>query len=251
VGIRALIAKNAPADRPDPTGSDRAAVSPASGLARPGSLLVQRLLEVGVDGKGAFDSAAQVARDALDALAVGAPREHAIDAVVSDHVRLAAAGGFVTGLGGFATMAVALPANVAGFYLIATRMSAAIAVIRGYDVSDPQVRTAVLLSLVGADSHEVLRKAGYAGTGRLANLAVQRLPGPVLMAVNKGIGFRLINQIGRKSLARLGRAVPVAGGVLGAGLDVYLLRKIAEQVRGEFPAQAGGLPAADGVGATP
>jgi hypothetical protein len=40
-------------------------------------------------------------------------------------------------------MPVALPANVAEFYLIATRMVAAIADVRGYDVTDPQIRTAV------------------------------------------------------------------------------------------------------------
>ena len=37
---------------------------------------------------------------------------------------LGAASGFVTSLGGFITVPVALPLNVLGFYLIATRMTA-------------------------------------------------------------------------------------------------------------------------------
>lgn len=193
---------------------------------------VERLLDVGIDGRGSFDSATQVADNARDK---NPDPEQAIDDVVADHLKIAAAGGFVTGLGGFVTMPVALPANVASFYVVATRMAAAMATLRGYDVTAQEVRSAVLLSLVGADSGDLLRKAGYAGTGRLANLAAQRLPGPVLMAVNKGVGFRLLTQAGRKTFARLGRGVPLMGAAVGAGLDAYLLRQIAQHVRAEFP----------------
>lgn len=194
--------------------------------------MVERLLDVGIDGKGSFDSAHRVAGLAM----AGHPDpERAIDAMVGSHLRLAAANGFVTGLGGFVVLPVALPANVLGFYLVATRMVAGIASTRGYDIDQPEVRSAVLLALVGADADDLLKKAGYAGTGRLASLAAQRLPGPVLLAVNKGVGFRLLTQVGKKSLARLGRAVPLAGGFVGAGLDTYLLRRIATHARQEFP----------------
>jgi len=194
--------------------------------------VIERLMDVGIDGKGPFDSAQRVADVAM---AEHIEAESAIDAMVRSHLRLAAAGGFVTGLGGFVVMPIALPANVLGFYLVATRMVAGIASTRGYDIRRPEVRSAVLLALVGADADDLLKKAGYAGTGRLANLAVQRLPGPVLLAVNKGVGFRLLNQVGRKSLTRLGKAVPLAGGVVGAGVDAYLLNRIADHARHEFP----------------
>jgi hypothetical protein len=55
------------------------------------------------------------------------------------------------------------------------------------------------------------------------------------MVLNKGIAFRLVSTAGRSALSRLGRGVPLVGGVVGAGLDAYLLRKIAEQARKEFP----------------
>lgn len=197
--------------------------------------MVARLLDVGIDGRGRFDSAQKVA----DAALAGQPdADAAVDAIVRSHLRLAAAGGFVTGLGGFVTMPVALPANVAGFYLVATRLVACIAGARGYDVRQPEVRSAVLLTLVGADADTVLKKAGYASTGRLAGLAAQRLPGPVLMAVNKGVGFRLLSQVGKKSLTRFGKGVPLAGGVVGAGLDRYLMHRIANHARHEFPPRA-------------
>ena len=195
----------------------------------------EHLMDVGIDGKGPFDSAQKVADIAI---AEHPEADGAIDAMVRSHLKLAAAGGFVTGLGGFVTMPIALPANVLAFYLIATRMVAGIASARGYDIRQPEVRSAVLLALVGADSDDLLKKAGYAGTGRLANLAAQRLPGPALLALNKGIGFRLLNQVGKRSLTRFGKAVPLAGGVVGAGLDTYLLKRIADHARHEFPPKA-------------
>jgi hypothetical protein len=81
----------------------------------------------------------------------------------------------------------------------------------------------------------LLRGAGVQHTGRLAGLATSRLPGPALMVLNKGIGFRLIARVGRNAAPRLGRGVPIVGGVLGASFDVFLLRKIADQARREFP----------------
>lgn len=195
--------------------------------------LVERLLDAGIDGRGRFASAQTVA-DA--ARAKHGDAESAIDAVIRAHLRLAAMNGFVTGLGGLFTMPISLPANVIGFYVVATRGVAAVAALRGYDLSSAGVRSAVLLTLVGADSEDLLKKAGYASTGRLASLAAQRLPGPVLLAVNKAVGFRLLSQVSRKSLGRLGRAVPLAGGLVGAGFDGFLLKRIADQARQEFPA---------------
>jgi EcsC protein family len=198
--------------------------------------MIERLMDIGIDGKGPFDSAQKVA-DAANAR-YGEP-DRALDAVVRAHLPLAATNGFVTSLGGLVTMPIALPANVMGFYLIATRMVAGIASIRGYDIRQPEVRSAVLLALVGADADDLLRKAGFASTGRLVGFAAQRLPGPALMAVNKGVAFRLLGRVGKKSLSRLPRAVPLVGGVVGAGLDTYLLKRIADHARREFPPRAG------------
>jgi hypothetical protein len=205
----------------------------ASGLASTAGRLVESLLAVGIDGRGPLPSAKAVADKAR---AAAKTPEKAVDAVVRQHLRLAAVGGFVTGVGGILTLPVALPVNVAEFYLVATRMVAATASLRGYDVSQPEVRSAVLLTLVGAESQDLLRTAGLTPSGRLATLAAEQLPGPVLMVLNKGVGFRLVSMLGRKSLQRFGKAVPFLGGAVGAGLDTFLLRRIAAQARHEFPA---------------
>ncbi|HWC20874.1 MAG TPA: EcsC family protein [Flexivirga sp.] len=195
--------------------------------------LSQRLMSVGIDGKAGFDSAREVAQAALHDYP--ADPERAIDHIISQHRRLAASAGFVTSLGGFATMAVALPVNLVGFYLLNTRMVAAIAHVRGYDLTDQGTRTAILLTLVGGDADDLLKKAGVVSTGRLANLAASQLPPPAVMVVNKAVGFRLVSQLGDKLLTKLGKGIPVAGGVIGAGLDAFLLSRIAKGAKKEFP----------------
>ena len=184
-----------------------------------------------------FDSAAKVA-DAARAKH-GGDVEKAVGEVVRDHLKLVAASGFVTNLGGFITLPVSLPANVLGFYVLATRMSAAVARLRGYDIADPRIRSAVLLSLVGADSQDLLAKAGMvAPGGRLTALAAQRLPGPALMVVNKAVGFRLLSTAGRKTFSRFGRSIPLVGGAVGAGMDGWLMKQLGDHVRKEFPPAA-------------
>ena len=194
---------------------------------------VQNVLDLGIDGKGFFHSAASVADEALRA---HPDPDAAVEAIVRSHVRLGGLSGFVTSLGGFITVPVALPLNVLGFYLIATRMTAAVAHARGHDIHQEAIRTAVLLTLVGADADDLLRKAGVAApTGALSNLAVQRLPGPAMMVVQKGIGFRLLAQVGTKTFSRLGRLIPVVGGAVGGALDAWMMRKVATSARREFP----------------
>jgi hypothetical protein len=198
--------------------------------------MIERLMDVGIDGRGPFRSAQSVAEFAL---AQHREVEPAIDAMVRSHLRLAAANGFVTGLGGFVAIPIALPANVLGFYLVATRMVAAIASSRGHDIGQPEVRSAILLALVGADADDLVGRASEVGAGQLVNLAAQRLPGPALMAVRKGAMFRVLTRIGKKSRPRFGKAVPLAVGLVGASLDAYLLKRIADHARLEFPWKPG------------
>lgn len=194
---------------------------------------VMTLLSMGIDGKGPFDSAEEVVRDVA--------RKHTdpqaqVDAIVRKHIALAGAEGFATSVGGFITLPVALPANVLAFYLLATRMTAAIATVRGYDLRQDKIRSAVLLALVGADADELLAKVGVvAPTGVLTGLAAKQLPHSALMVLNKAVGFRLLTTAGKKTFSRFGRNVPIVGGAIGGGLDAFLMHRIAESARTEFP----------------
>ena len=135
-------------------------------------------------------------------------------------------------------MVAALPANVFEFYVQATRMVASIAHLRGHDVTDPRIRTAVLLCLVGSNASEVLGKAGVnLGGGTAIRVATSSLPKSALMVVQKAVGFRILRGVGERVFARLGKLVPLLGGVFGAGLDFAMMRAIAEHAKKEFPAQ--------------
>ena len=53
--------------------------------------------------------------------------------------------------------------------------------------------------------------------------------------VNKAIGFRLLRGVGEKAFAKLGRGVPLLGGFVGGGVDVWMMKRIADHAMGEFP----------------
>ncbi|MDR7253177.1 hypothetical protein J2X46_002162 [Nocardioides sp. BE266] len=205
--------------RPDPGAVDR---------------MVDLLVDIGIDGRGPLDPVRSVAGQALDK--AGGDREKAIAALARRSMVTGGVGGFVTGLGGFVTMPVSLPVNVAEFYLQATRMVAGIASLRGYDVEDPHVRSAILLTLVGSDADEVLKKAGMtSATGAVTSYALKGLPPAALMMINKAVGFRLLRGVSEKVLSRFGRGLPLAGGVLGGGIDGFMMKKIADHAMKEFP----------------
>ncbi len=203
----------------------------------PGAIdrLVAMLVDTGLDGRGPLSSARELADKAL--AKAGGDHEQAINRLARTTMVTGSIGGFVTGLGGFVTMPVALPVNVAEFYVQAVRMVGGIATLRGYDIAEARVRTAVLLTLVGSDSDEVLKKAGMATAGsRVTSYALKGLPPAALMVVNKAVGFRLMRGVSEKVLSRFGRGIPVAGGLVGGGVDGYMMKKIADHAMKEFPA---------------
>lgn len=197
--------------------------------------LVSQLMAAGIDGVGPLKSAQAVADKAR--AKAGGNTEAAIKDVVGDHVKAATAGGFLTGLGGFFTLPVALPANLIEFYVLATRMSAAVAQLRGYDLARPEVRAAVLLVLTGAKAEEVLRKVGMGGAlgGSITQVALGKLPAAALMVINKGVGFQIVKSTTTKLLPKLGKGIPVAGGLVGGSLDAWMMNRIASHARKEFP----------------
>ena len=78
---------------------ERAALPAEGGLSGAATRLVERLLDVGIDGKGPFDPAHEIAANALKHARGDA--DQALRIIVRDHRQLGAVGGFVTGLGGF------------------------------------------------------------------------------------------------------------------------------------------------------
>jgi hypothetical protein len=137
--------------------------------------------------------------------------------------------GFVSGFGGWLTMAVALPANITSVLYVQLRMIAALAYLGGYDPADDAVQTMAYLCLVGSAIGDTFKQVGIKVGNRLALNALKKLPGKVLTKINQRVGMRLLTKFGTKGAINLVKVVPVAGAVVGLGLDVTSTKIIAQQ----------------------
>lgn len=128
--------------------------------------------------------------------------------------------GFVTGLGGLITLPVAIPANISSVMYVQMRMIACIAKMGGYDVTSDQVQTMVYMCLTGTTMSDLV-KIGLIKTGtKSLEAAIKKIPGAALVKINQKIGFRFITKFGEKGIINLGKMLPLAGGVIGGGVDV-------------------------------
>ena len=111
-----------------------------------------------------------------------------------------------------------MPAATAGLYIIATRMCAGITHLRGYNVGTEEVRSAILVSLLGSAGAATLRKAGVEVGRRSISAALERLPARILVEINKRVGFQLVVKAGEKGVLNLARLMPRcwSGGRIGA-----------------------------------
>jgi hypothetical protein len=195
----------------------------SSRLERAGYQLVEQLLTVGINGFGPFKSARDSATEAMR----GRSQAEAVTALVRSHVALAAGQGFVTNLGGFATMPVSLPANVSAAYLIQTHLAASIAYVYGHDADSEAVRTTILLCLLGNAGSEVMKKAGIKIGEKLALSMIKKLPVSVIHKINRRVGFALVAKFGTKrATITLAKGVPLVGGAVGGSADAITTRAV-------------------------
>ncbi|SDM17800.1 EcsC protein family protein [Geodermatophilus siccatus] len=194
--------------------------------------VVAALLSSGVDGLGPFKGARQVAEEHL---AQHGDAEKAIERVIATHTRLVAATGFATGFGGPLTMPVTIPTDVAVFYALSARCVAAVAHLRGYDIDSDEVRSVVLLSLLGAGGVTLAAEFGAALGTKAALSVLRKLPGRTLMEINKKVGFRLFTKFGTKGVINLGRWVPLVGAGVGAGVNAAAMRATGRYAEHNFP----------------
>lgn len=149
--------------------------------------------------------------------------ERAIRRLIRESVEAAGVAGFATGLGGFVTMPVLIPMNMAGALVINARLAAAIAHLRGYDPMDPHVRTVVTMVAIGSSVQQVGRAVGIKVGERAAMQAVKKVPLAVIREINKKAGFSLVAKFGTKrSAITLAKGVPLVGGVVGGSVDATM-----------------------------
>lgn len=157
--------------------------------------------------------------------------EQAISKLIKSQVAKATVTGAVTGLGGLIALPIALPADLVGSLGIQLRMIGAIAVLRGYDPSDDQVKTLAYACLVGSGVTDLLKGAGLKIGVKMTEKLVQKIPGKVLIKINQKVGFRLVTKGGSKGIINLGKMVPFIGAPIGGGFNLVETAGIAEAAK--------------------
>ena len=148
--------------------------------------------------------------------------ERAVHEVIENHVRYAGGQGFLTNIGGLATAALTIPANITGLALIQCRLVAGIAHLRGYDLADPRVHNAILACVLGEDTVRSLVKRRRIPAPPMA-IATAPAHDPHLDKVMAAeVTSELLTKVAGKRVATtVGRRVPVVGGIVGASADAY------------------------------
>lgn len=202
--------------------------------------VLRRLLEVAIDGTGRLPSAKASAAKQFQRH--GGAVDGAIEGIIDLHVRLASVQGFATNLGGIAALPIMLPANLTGVAVLQTRMVAAIAHLRGYDLGDNRVRTALFMCLLGG---EQMAKRILDGTLPTSPLAVATAPmfDPELDArVAQEVLHDLTTRVGGKNVAlAITRRIPIIGGGVGAAMDGIATHQIGTYAKGELVTRRMGL----------
>ncbi|MDT0202330.1 EcsC family protein [Nocardioides sp. AE5] len=186
---------------------------------------VREALRRAIEGVGPLPSAEQAAAKRLER--AGGEVKQAVTKTVLVHVEYAGAQGFATNLGGLVTAAATVPANIVGLALIQARMVAVIAALRGHDLSDPRVRTAILLCLLGEDDVKKAVKEKRVPAPPMA-LATAPVHDPDLDAtIAQVVATELIaSAAGKRMASTVGRRVPVMGGFVGMGTDAWATWRI-------------------------
>jgi hypothetical protein len=194
---------------------------------------VEQIQRGGIDGVGPLKGAEAIAAEAL--AATDGDIEKAIARLIRTHARLAGSAGFITGVGGLITLPVAIPASVGSTYMLAARMTAAIAHLRGYDIKSDDVRSTVLITMLGSSGAEVLKDVGIQAGQKSVAAVLKKVPGTFFIRINKAVGFRLVTKAGTKGVLNMTKIVPLVGAPIGAGMEVASIRAIAVYAKRNFP----------------
>jgi len=186
---------------------------------------VREALKRAIDGVGPLPPAAAAAEKQLREQDGDVQR--AVHEVIENHVRYAGAQGLLTNIGGLVTMAIAVPANISGLALLQCRMVAGIAHLRGYDLDDPRVRNAILVTVLGEETVERLVKNKLIPAPPMALATAPMHDAGLDAVISTEVAADLITRVaGRRIATTIGRRVPVLGGVVGMGADGYATWRI-------------------------
>lgn len=194
-----------------------------------------------LDGLPGFDGAEELAAKYR---ARHGTADEAVKALIRSQTGLAGTAGFLTGIGGFVSLPVAIPANLASALYIQVRAIAAIAHLRGHDIRTPEVRALVLACLTGSKAADALKNAGARLGMRVTRDAAGWMSPALLKKAERMAGLSATALAGVGSTAKMSRFVPVVGGAITAGFDAAMMQIIGRAADRVFRSRpAAGSPA--------
>ena len=116
--------------------------------------------------------------------------------------------GVITGIGGFSTLPVSVPANVASILYMQLRMIACTARMAGFEPSDPTVRAYAFACLGGVS----IRTAGES-----------------LQDLRKKSALRMLAKTGERGVLNLAKLIPLVGAGINGGIDYAGARAAAKR----------------------
>jgi len=138
--------------------------------------------------------------------------------------------GAATGIGGFITLPVSVPADLVASWRIQATMAVAIAYVYGHDVNTTDLKTDVYLIMAGNSAKEALKRFGIEVTKAVTKKAIQKhITREVMKKIWKVIGQKIITKAGQKSLTSFMKMVPLVGAPVGFFFD-----SISARVVGKF-----------------
>jgi len=185
--------------------------------------------------------------DGAEALAISYAERHAttdeaVRTLIARQSGTAGVAGFVTGCGGAIALPVALPANLLSTLYIQLRLVAAIAHLRGHDLQSAEVRTLALACMTGSKAADTLKDAGVRLGARLTRDTLAWLSPALMKHAEHSARLPVLNGVAAAGVARLGRFVPLVGGVVAGGFDAamtQLIGRTADRVFAAPKASAG------------
>ena len=156
-------------------------------------------------------------------------KEEACKSMMKNQIIKCTTSGAIAGFGGLITLPVTLPANIANVLYVQMRMIACTAYMAGYDLNSDQTQTFVYACLAGVAVNQLLKKVGIKIGEKVFGNLIDKIPGKVLIAINKKVGMRLLTKYGTKGAINLGKLIPGVGAAVGGGLDFLETKIIANR----------------------
>lgn len=198
--------------------------------------LIRWINEKAIDGMPPLSSAEALALEYLIDLSYPDDEER-IESMINWEATKNFTTGFLTGFGGILTMPVSLPARLGASWIVQARMSAAIAKISGFDLQSDEVRILVAGCLVGYGIEDIVADTGLETGKGLSQSLINKIPGQVLVEINKKVGLLLLAKAGEKTAFKLAKGVPLMGGVIGGAFDARTCRRVGKNAKNLFYSQ--------------